>query len=152
MAVEIRAPKSEAEIKAAYSLVSALAAHEGASAGLKITEAGFIRAATGENPDIGILLAFAEGEPQGVCTYTERFHIWNGTRLIELDDLFVTTAARGKGLGTKLLKAVGAVAKARNIPVKWQVLPDNEGAIALYKRLGARYSTSGLCFWQPEDI
>ena len=124
MSVEIRPPQNEAEIKAAFALVRALAAHENSLEHLEITEAAFVGAASGETPQLYILLATVHGEILGMTTYTERFHIWNGTRLIELDDLYVSPAARGQGLGTKLLQALGNTAKKRGIPVKWQVEPD----------------------------
>jgi ribosomal protein S18 acetylase RimI-like enzyme len=153
MAQEIRAPQSEQEIKAAYALVKALAVHENSLPYLKISEAAFIAAATGDSPDVHILVAAdASLGVIGVATYVTRFHIWNGTRIFELDDLYVSPKARGKGIGTKLLTALAAIAKQQNTAIKWQVNLNNEGAINLYKRLGANFSQTGVCFWRPENM
>lgn len=152
MAIQVRPPQSEAEIEAAFALVHALAEHENLLEDLKISEAAFVDAASGDRPQMHILLAIVDGNILGMASYTERFHIWNGTALIELDDLYVSPEARGDGLGTTVLKALGQIAKKRDIPIKWQVLPENRGAIALYERMGARVRTSGVCFWQPEDM
>jgi len=141
-----------ADADAAYGLVHALAAHEASLTYLKITQEDFSAAAFGDNPSFRILIAELDGKAVGIATYIERFHIWSGKTIIELDDLFVKKEARGHGIGTKLLKAVGALAKEIQAPVKWQVNTDNTGAIKLYKSLGADYSERGICFWRPENI
>lgn len=152
MTLEIRSVAGKDEIIAAFALVQQLAAHEGASDQLKISEAAFIDAASGPCPHLHILAAFDAGALIGIATYFKRFHIWNGTYILELDDLFVHPEARGKGVGTKLLTTLGKKAKDKGWAVKWQVNANNEKAIALYKRMGANYKTSGLCFWLPENI
>lgn len=152
MSVEVRPTQNRDEIEAAFSLVQELAAHENSIDLLEITEAAFIRAASGPNPTIHILVAIVDGSIIGTATYYERFHIWKGSQILELDDLFVSPLARGKGVGSKLLHALGALAKSKNQAVKWQVNADNTGAIALYKRMGADYRESGICFWRPENI
>lgn len=152
MTISVHRAATEAEFSAAFAMVQALAAHEGASAYLKITEADFISAASGDDPTVYVLLATDETGPVGVATYFQRFHIWNNSNIIELDDLYVCPTTRGKGAGTQLLSAIGATAKASDMAVKWQVQPDNDRAISLYKRMGAHYSASGICFWRPENI
>ncbi|WP_417450772.1 GNAT family N-acetyltransferase [Kordiimonas sp.] len=143
---------TRADATAAYSLVCALADHENAADYLKISEAGFTAAAFGETPAFHVLIAEHEGQPVGIATYITRFHIWTGSTIIELDDLYVSPAARGLGIGTSLLKAVGKIGKKMKAPVKWQVNTDNTGAINLYKRMGADYAERGICFWRPENI
>lgn len=152
MTVEIKHAENHREIMAAFSLVKDLAAHEGTSDRLEITEAAFIEAALGPAPKVQILVAVLGHEIIGTATYFERFHIWKGNTIIELDDLYVSPSARGLGTGTRLLKALGSYAKARGIAVKWHVNPDNTGAIQLYKRMGAEYHNTGSCFWRPENI
>ena len=151
MTVSVRTATRE-DAAVAYELVHALANHENSLPYLKITEAAFTEAAFGDNPAFYVLLAEVDGKPVGVATYLTRFHIWSGATIIELDDLFVRADARGLGVGTKLLKAIGKLGKEMNAPVKWQVNADNEGAIRLYKSLGADFSERGICFWRPENI
>lgn len=152
MSVVVKSAEGVTEVKAAYGLVKELAQHENSTDFLKITEAAFVKAASGTSSHFKTLIAVQNDEIVGVATYFERFHIWNGSHLIELDDLFVRETARGLGIGTRLLTTLGAMAKAKGWPVKWQVNADNEGAIALYQRLGADYRESGICFWRPENI
>jgi len=152
MNLTIKSASNETEIKAAFGLVQALAEHENSATYLKITEAQFVEAASEPTPKIRILVALNDNNVVGMATYLERFHIWNAGNVFVLDDLYVTPEARGHGIGTKLLETLGQQAKARGVTVKWQVQADNHGAIALYKRLGADFYTSGICFWRPENI
>ena len=151
MSVTIR-QAAPADVATAYGLVRALAEHEGSLAYLKISEEGFAKAAFSNTPSFRILIAELDGTPVGIATYIERFHIWSGQTILELDDLFVKKEARGHGIGTRLLRAVGACGKDMQAPVKWQVNTDNIGAIKLYKSLGVDYSERGICFWRPENI
>jgi len=150
--VVIRLASNESELSAAYKLVCELADHEGSREQLRISEAMFLNAASGAKPKIHILVALIGDEIVGTVTYFQRFHIWNGSDIFELDDLFVSPKARGQGIGTKLLKALGQEAKTMGMPIKWQVDAENHRAIALYKKLGAQFSASGLCFWLPENM
>ncbi|WP_417460135.1 GNAT family N-acetyltransferase [Kordiimonas sp.] len=152
MTVTIRDAASEADLKAAYALITALAAHENASHYLKVSENAFTEGALSHPPRFHVMVAEEHSKILGAVTYTSRFHIWSGKDVLILDDLYVDPAARGKGLGGKLLNAIGQIAKKRDLPVKWQVNTDNEGAIRLYKRMGADYSERGVCFWRPEKI
>jgi ribosomal protein S18 acetylase RimI-like enzyme len=148
----IRSATSAADLETAYDLIYALAVHENSLDSFKITKADFIKRAFNEDNCIHVLIAEADGNIVGVTTYVKRFHIWNGSDLIELDDLYVAEHTRGLGIGSKLLRTVGKKAKVLNIPVKWQVDTSNTGAIKLYKKLGANYNETGICFWLPDNI
>jgi len=143
---------THADTDAAYSLIRALAVHEDAVDDLKMDAAGFKAAATASPPLLLFLVAERDGTIVGTATYVERFHIWNNSLFLNLDDLYVAPGARGYGIGTKLLAALGAEAKSRGIPVKWEVNQDNEDAARLYERMGARISQKGICWWAPENI
>jgi diamine N-acetyltransferase len=79
--------------------------------------------------DEGRILAFA--------TFFLCYYSWSGKALY-LDDLYVTEAHRGQGIGKRLLEAVLEFARQRHcIKVKWQVSKWNYGAIEFYKRMGA---------------
>lgn len=55
-----------------------------------------------------------------------------------MDDLYVTPAFRGKGLGTQLIHQVIDLAKQSAChKLRWQVSNWNTPAIAFYKSLGA---------------
>jgi ribosomal protein S18 acetylase RimI-like enzyme len=140
---------SKAELTAAFGLIHALAVHENSEASFKITRGAFIRKASGQSPVVNVLIALVDDTVVGVTTYVTRFHIWNNSQTLELDDLYVNPDIRGKGIGKSLLQTVGNEAKKLGAAVKWQVKKDNLNAIKLYKQIGAKYTESGICFWQP---
>jgi GNAT superfamily N-acetyltransferase len=56
-----------------------------------------------------------------------------------LEDLYVQPAARGFGVGRKLLEHLARITVARGWGrLEWSVLDWNEPSIAFYKRMGAR--------------
>jgi ribosomal protein S18 acetylase RimI-like enzyme len=56
-----------------------------------------------------------------------------------VDAVFVSAAARSRGVGTALLRAVARLAVARGCTrVNWNTGRDNTAALALYRRIGAR--------------
>ncbi|WP_286831664.1 MULTISPECIES: GNAT family N-acetyltransferase [Kordiimonas] len=151
MTVIIREGRREDAAKA-HALIHALAVHENAEPDLKITVDAFEAAAFSAPLRMGFMVAELDGEIVGVVTYVQRFHIWNNSDIFQLDDLYVSPTARGHGVGSLLLDALGAKAKAIGAGVKWEVNADNEGAIRLYKRIGARVTEKGVCWWPPENI
>ncbi|WP_219601737.1 GNAT family N-acetyltransferase [Nonomuraea indica] len=66
------------------------------------------------------------------------------TRDAEITRLFVTPAARGRGLATRLLDTVRAAART---PLKLEVSSEGEAAIALYQRAGWRRVGSSRAGW-----
>ncbi len=145
----IKPAVSKAELAAAFDLIYALAVHENSEASFKITRDDFIRRASGKSPIITVFIALLNNTVVGVTTYVTRFHIWNNSQILELDDLYVNPDIRGKGIGKSLLQTVGNEARKLGAAVKWQVKQDNINAIKLYKHIGANYTESGICFWQP---
>jgi ribosomal protein S18 acetylase RimI-like enzyme len=82
------------------------------------------------------LIAWDGGEPVGQA------HVaWEGTTLgvPEIQDVFVPSELRGRGIGTRLSRAAEELAGARGyaaISISSSVT--NEGALRLYRRLGYR--------------
>ncbi len=75
----------------------------------------------------------------GFALYYVRYSTWKGRRMY-LEDLYVTDAWRGKGIGTALMDALIGRAIADNFHgISWQVLEWNEPAITFYKRYNARF-------------
>lgn len=65
-----------------------------------------------------------------------------------IDDLYVASQARGRGLGTRLLKAARDHAARRAcVSQRWTVETANHSASARYRRLGAVVHGKGVCTW-----
>lgn len=81
-----------------------------------------------------VLLAERDGEIAGMALYVRTFSTFLGRRGIWLEDLFVVEEHRRRGVAGALLAEL-----ARRTPgrLEWEVLDWNEGAIALYERMGA---------------
>jgi GNAT superfamily N-acetyltransferase len=79
-----------------------------------------------------------DGTPEGFALFFHNFSTWKGKRGLYLEDLYITPAARGKGLGKALFVAVAKVAVERGCPrLEWNVLDWNEPALQFYRSLGA---------------
>jgi GNAT superfamily N-acetyltransferase len=79
------------------------------------------------------------GVPEGFALFFHNFSTWKGRRGVYLEDLYVTPAARGKGLGKALLARVASVAVERGCPrLEWAVLDWNTPALEFYRALGAQ--------------
>ena len=73
----------------------------------------------------------------GLALYYTAYSTWKG-RMLYLEDLVVTEAARRGGFGRLLFETVVAEARETGAQrLKWQVLDWNEPAITFYKKLGA---------------
>jgi GNAT superfamily N-acetyltransferase len=82
-------------------------------------------------------IAVEDGNIIGFATYFFAYYSWSG-KAVYLDDLYVTEAHRGMGIGKQLLHTVIRTAKENNCrKIKWQVSKWNSKAIGFYKSLGA---------------
>lgn len=140
------------DLEATYGLAQAMAVNDEAEEYFQITKEQFAEAAFGEGKRFNILVAEEEGNVVGMATYYERFHIWFGEDLIEIDDLYVSNDARGHGIGSKLLKEIGRMGKERGVHIRWGVERENFSTIAFYRRMGVEYHNKGICIWAPEDV
>ncbi|MUU79400.1 GNAT family N-acetyltransferase [Winogradskyella endarachnes] len=74
---------------------------------------------------------------EGIALVYPRYSTWKG-QVLHLEDLIVSKASRGKGLGTQLLDAVVKHAQSLGVKrVSWEVLDWNEPAIDFYESKGA---------------
>jgi GNAT superfamily N-acetyltransferase len=85
-----------------------------------------------------VLLAYLDREPVGFALFFHNFSTFLGRPGIYLEDLYVTPAVRGRGVGRALLTRLAGLAVARGCGrLEWAVLDWNEQAIGFYRRLGA---------------
>ena len=84
----------------------------------------------------------AGGQVVGMALWFLTFSTWTGRPSLYLEDLIVTSSARGTGLGRALMAALAAEAIRRDCArMDWSVLDWNEPSIEFYRRLGAEPMT-----------
>lgn len=92
----------------------------------------------GARPVAEALIAEVEGEAAGFALYFHTFSTFLARPGLYLEDLYVRSAHRGRGVGRALLREVARVAVERGCGrLEWAVLNWNEPAIGFYERLGA---------------
>jgi GNAT superfamily N-acetyltransferase len=120
-------------------LIRQLAAYERAANAVTATEEDLRRYGFGLERQFEALLAFLDGEPAGLALFHPRFSTWLGRPGMYLEDLFVTEAARRKGVGRRLMTRLGAIAVERGWErIDFQVLDWNL-ASEFYRRLGIEH-------------
>lgn len=120
-------------------LVKELAVYEKAPEEVTVTLEHFTKSGFGENPVWWAFVAEEKGVVQGFALYYIRYSTWKGQRMY-LEDILVTEAMRGKGLGKLLFDRLIEEAKERGLNgIAWQVLEWNEPAIHFYKKYNASF-------------
>ena len=134
------------DLPAALALIQELAVYERAPEAVVTTVASMTRDGFGPDRVFEFLLAEApsSGQLLGLALFFPAYSTWKG-RMLYLEDLVVTEAARGQGIGLRLFEAVVAEARRQGaVRLRWQVLDWNEPAIRFYQRLGAHLDPEWL--------
>jgi GNAT superfamily N-acetyltransferase len=93
----------------------------------------------GPNAKAHALIAYYDDSPAGFALYYYTFSTFQGLPGLYLEDLYVNTEMRGKGIGQALLHRLAQIAKCEGCwRIEWAVLHWNESAIGFYKKLGAK--------------
>nr|WP_225899805.1 GNAT family N-acetyltransferase [Croceicoccus gelatinilyticus] len=99
--------------------------------------------ALAKHPGAFSLIAREDGEPVGLANCFTGFSTFACAPLVNIHDMAVLPAHRGKGIGRALMRAVAEEAKKRGAcKITLEVLSGNEGAKALYASEG--YATYAL--------
>lgn len=99
-----------------------------------------------------LIVAQSENGIVGYATYMFQFSPWIGREYLFLDDLYVNEAARGAGVGLRLMRHVGALALERGVEVRWHVENENHFAQKFYRALGAELREKLIAYWTIESI
>ena len=128
----------EADLPQVLGLIRELAEYEKAPEAVTNTLEAMRHDGFGPAPIFGFfVLENDAAEIIGLALFYTAYSTWKG-RMLYLEDLVVTEAARRGGLGRLLFDVVVAEARATGaVRLKWQVLNWNEPAIGFYKKLGA---------------
>lgn len=131
-------PVEERDVAAVVGLVHELAAYEKAPEHCHLTAAQLHAALFGPAPALHGHVAERDGAVVGCALWFLNFSTWRGVHGLYLEDLYVTPACRGTGLGRGLLAALAAVCVERGLArLEFSVLDWNAPSIAVYRALGA---------------
>ena len=102
------------------------------------------------HPAFHCFVAEIDSKIEGIALIYNRYSSWKG-KILHLEDLIVSEAMRGTGLGTALLDEV--VKHGHNLGVKrinWEVIDWNEKAITFYEKKGAKVLRDWDVVWLDE--
>jgi GNAT superfamily N-acetyltransferase len=132
-------------------LVQELADYEKAPQEVTVSLKHFEESGFGENPVWWAFVAEVDGVIHGFALYYIRYSTWKGQAMY-LEDLLVTNAMRGKGIGQLLFERLFQEAKEKGFNrVAWQVLDWNEPAINFYKKYNASFDGGWINCVVPID-
>jgi GNAT superfamily N-acetyltransferase len=142
-------PATPADVPLILRFVRELAEFEREPDAVKATEPMLAAALFGARPAAEAVIAQVDGEPAGFALFFHNFSTWTGLPGLYLEDLYVTPAARGSGVGTALLRHLAALALDRGCGrFEWSVLDWNAPAIAFYRAMGA----VGMDEWRIQRV
>lgn len=132
-------PAAEKDVSLLLAFVRALAEYEGLGDQVVATESSLRSALFRAQPHGEAVIADHQGESVGFGISFHTFSTILGRRGMHLEDLYVTPAWRGRGVGRALLAHMARVAVERSCGrLEWWVLAHNEPALRFYEHLGAR--------------
>ena len=136
MKISIRKAQKK-DLPQILALIKELAAYEKAPQEVKVTLKELEQDGFGKKKVYECFAAAEENKIKGIALYYVKYSTWKG-KCIYLDDIIVTEAMRGKGIGKLLFDKVIETAKKMKVrKLEWQVLNWNEPAINFY----TKYST-----------
>lgn len=132
-------PVREDEVELVLGFIRELAEYERLAHEVSATPEDLTAALFGARPFVEAIVGCIDGEPQGFALYFHNFSTFLGKPGLYLEDLYVRPAARGRGLGSRMLAWLARLALERGCGrFEWAVLDWNEPALKVYRALGAR--------------
>lgn len=135
--VSIR-PARRSDVPRILELIRELADYERALDQVTATAEGLSAALFAPQPAVFVHVAVAGDEVVGFALWFLNFSTWLGRHGIYLEDLYVTPAMRGRGIGKALLAELAGICVRRGYGrLEWWVLDWNASAIGFYRSIGA---------------
>ena len=110
--VTVREAKPE-DSEAMLHMVQALAEYQGIRARVTAKAEDFRRDGFGSQRKFEAVIAERQGQPVGLALFQTFYESWEGATTLQITDLFVDEAVRGTGVGFRLVREVGRLAKQR---------------------------------------
>ena len=128
---------TENDMSRVLELITELAIFEKEPNAVEVTVEELKKDGFGSNPEFQCFVAEVGTEIEGIALVYNRYSTWKG-KVLHLEDLVVSQAMRGTGLGTALLDEVIKFGHEKGVKrVSWEVLDWNEPAITFYEKKGA---------------
>lgn len=132
-------PATEADVPLILRFIRELAEYERLLHEVVATEERLRDTLFGARPAAEVVVAEHGGDAVGFALFFQNYSTFLAQPGIYLEDLYVSPAARGRGMGRALLAHLAALARARGCGrLEWWVLDWNESAIRFYRSLGAQ--------------
>ena len=136
-AVQIR-PAAPGDVPVILRLIRELAGYERSRDQVTASEQDLEATLFAPHPAVFAHVAEADGQVAGFALWFLNYSTWLGEHGIYLEDLYVTPAMRGRGIGKALLAELAAICVDRGYRrLQWWVLDWNESAIGFYRSIGA---------------
>lgn len=130
-------PAEKQDSEAILRLIQELAVFEKEPESVLLNVSDIEQYGFGSSPLFQCLVAQVEQQVVGMALYYQRFSTWKGPTY-HLEDLIVTEAYKGKGIGTQLYTAFIQMAYESGVErIEWNVLDWNTPAVGFYEKSGA---------------
>jgi len=127
-----------ADVPRILELIKELADYERSLDQVTATAGDLGAALFAAQPAVFVHVAEVDDTVVGFALWFVNFSTWLGKHGIYLEDLYVTPAVRGRGVGKALLAELAATCVRRGYGrLEWWVLDWNEPAIGFYRSIGA---------------
>jgi ribosomal protein S18 acetylase RimI-like enzyme len=126
----------------------------GGGAGLSAYAREHLPEAIGKRENVNVILAFEEERQAGLIVCIEGFSTFSCRPLMNIHDVIVAPEFRGRGISTRMLKAVETLARERGCcKLTLEVLEGNRIARAAYEKFGFKgyqldSETGHALFWE----
>ncbi len=131
-------PAEKSDIPRVFAMIEAIAAYEKLTHLLEVDEAILEESLFSANPAARAIVATIGEETIGYAIFYYNFSTFIGKRGIYLEDIYVETEYRGRGIGDKLFRKVAEIARIENCSrMEWVALDWNKPAIDFYESRGA---------------
>jgi GNAT superfamily N-acetyltransferase len=118
-------------------LIKELAIFEKEEHAVEVTVNDLEQDGFGNNPAFHCFVAEVNNKIEGIALVFQRYSTWKG-KALHLEDLIVSEAMRGSGMGSALLDEVVKYGHTLGVKrINWEVLDWNEPAIIFYEKKGA---------------